>query len=63
MKGDGMLLFAEEKKYYTTWPFGRMDSIEDVIVPDSNGENEDYILYLGNYELHIQNGKKWLLMR
>ena len=63
MKSDGMLLFAEEEKYYTTWPFGRMDGIKDVILPDFNGESEDYILYLGNYELHIQNGRKWLLMR
>jgi hypothetical protein len=56
----GLWLYPYESCVYTTWPFGRDDAVENVIFPDFNGEKQEYIFRFGNYELHIQNGKKTL---
>ena len=63
MQADGLRLFDIQNMYFTTWPFGKIDGIEDIIIPEFIEENTQYILHLGSYELHIQNGKKWLFVR
>lgn len=63
LKNDGMWLYTMQEQLFTTWPFGKMDDVENVIVPEFNGENTEYIFYFGNHELHIANGKKWLLIQ
>ena len=63
MHSDGILLFTIQDMYFTTWPLGKIDSVENVDTPDFIGENPEYILHLGTYELHIKNGKKWLQVR
>ena len=64
MTGKGFLLFATgevEMPTFTTWPFGKLNGVEDV--PATNVENRDgeYMLYLGNAVLHIKNGQKTLI--
>ena len=63
MQVDGLRLFDIQNMYFTTWPFGKIDGVEDIIIPEFIEENTQYILHLGSYELHIQNGKKWLFVR
>lgn len=63
MQADGLRLFDIQNMYFTTWPFGKIDGVEDIIIPEFIEENTQYILHLGSYELHIQNGKKWLFVR
>ena len=63
MQADGFRLFDIQNMYFTTWPFGKIDGVEDIIIPEFIEENTQYILHLGSYELHIQNGKKWLFVR
>ena len=63
MQADGLRLFDIQNMYFTTWPFGKIDGVEDIIIPEFIEENTEYILHLGSYELHIQNGKKWLFVR
>ena len=63
LKNDGMWLYTMQEQVFTTWPFGKMDDVENVIVPEFNGKNTEYIFYFGNHELHIANGKKWLLIQ
>ena len=63
MQADGFRLFDIQNMYFTTWPFGKIDGVEDIIIPEFIEENTEYILHLGSYELHIQNGKKWLFVR
>lgn len=63
MQTDGLLLFPAKKMYFTTWPFGKIDGVENIIIPEFIEENTEYILHLGSHELHIQNGKKWLRLQ
>ena len=63
MHADGVQLFTTQDMYFTTWPFGKIDSVENIEIPEFIGENPEYILHLGTYELHIKNGKKWLQVR
>jgi hypothetical protein len=63
MHSDGILLFTTQDMYFTTWPFGKIDSVENIEIPEFIGENPEYILHIGPYELHIKNGKKWLQVR
>ena len=63
MQADGFRLFDIQNMYFTTWPFGKIDGVEDIIILEFIEENTEYILHLGSYELHIQNGKKWLFVR
>ena len=63
MQANGLRLFDIQNMYFTTWPFGKIDGVEDIIIPEFIEENTQYILHLGSYELHIQNGKKWLFVR
>ncbi len=63
VKENGTCLFPVKKQFFTTWPFGKYDAIEDVILPDFIDENYHYIWHMGTYNLHIQNGKKYLLLR
>ena len=63
MQADGLQLFDIQNMYFTTWPFGKIDGVENIIIPEFIEGNTEYILHFGSYELHIQNGKKWLRMR
>jgi hypothetical protein len=63
MQTDGLRLFNIQDMYFTTWPFGKIDGVENIIIPEFIEENTKYILHMGSYELHIQNGKKWLFVR
>ena len=60
MQSDGLLLFPAHVATFTTWPFGRLDSVEDIY--DKHRENSvgDCIMHFGNYTLYIRNGRKYL---
>ena len=60
MESNGLLLFPAHVAIFTTWPFGRFDSVENIF--DKNTENRmgEYIMHFGNYTLHIRNGRKYL---
>ena len=46
---------------YTSWPFGKLYAVEDVMAPkDREGE---YVLHWGGYELHVKDGKKILYLK
>ena len=64
MTGKGFLLFpvGEAKRpQFTSWPFGKLNSVEDVPVPNVKSRDGEYMLYLGNAILHIKNGQKTLI--
>lgn len=60
MQSDGLLLFPAHMAVFTTWPFGRLDSVENIF--DNNSENRvgECVMHFGNYTLHIRNGRKYL---
>ena len=63
MTGRGFLLFATgnvEMTTFTTWPFGKLNSVEDVLANDK--KQGEYMMYLGNVILRVKNGKKMLMM-
>ena len=63
MTGRGFLLFATENvemTTFTTWPFGKLNSVEDVLANDK--KQGEYMMYLGNVILRVKNGKKMLMM-
>ena len=55
-------LFPVVCAQYTSWPFGKMYGVEDVMMPSSVG-NGVYVLDWGGCRLYIKDGKKWLLMQ
>ena len=63
MTGKGFLLFATgevEMPTFTTWPFGKLNSVDDVRVSDKT--QGEYLLHMGNAVLHIKNGQKTLIV-
>ena len=54
---NAMWLFPVVEKEYTSWPFGKFDELDDIIVPQASTSYR-----LGIYELHIKNGKKLLFI-
>ena len=63
MTGKGFLLFATgevEMPTFTTWPFGKLNSVDDVRVADKT--QGEYLLHMGNAVLHIKNGQKTLIV-
>lgn len=54
---NAMWLFPVVEKEYTSWPFGKFDELDDIIVPQASASYR-----LGIYELHIKNGKKLLFI-
>ena len=44
---------------YTSWPFGKLESVENILVPSTL--EGGYIFYFGRYRLYIKDGKKFLL--
>lgn len=62
MTKNGVLLFPAMKREFTSWPFGRLDGVEEVISPDFNVEKGTYVLRMGNWELRVVNGNKYLYL-
>ena len=63
MTGKGFLLFATgevEMPTFTTWPFGKLNSVDDVRVADKT--QGEYLLHMGNAVLYIKNGQKTLIV-
>lgn len=63
MKSDGFRLFSTEERTFTTWPFGKLDGVEDVVSSESSAQEGEYSMHLGNYTLHIRNGRKYLYLQ
>ena len=58
---DAFWLFPIVYPEYTSWPFGKLYAVEDVMAPkDREGE---YVLHWGGYELHVKDGKKILYLK
>ena len=56
---NALWLFPVVRAQYTSWPFGKMYGVEDVVMP-SPEEKGVYVLDWGGYKLYIKDGKKWL---
>lgn len=61
IKDNGFWLFNTEENTYTTWPFGKLDGVEDVFVP--NNRVGDYRMCFGPAVLEIKQGQKRLIVR
>ena len=55
-------LFPVVRAQYTSWPFGKMYGVEDIVMPSSE-DNGVHVLDWGKYKLYIKDGKKWLLLQ
>lgn len=58
MQKDGFLLFPATEIHFTSWPFGKLDGIKDVLYEEKQAT--EYTWRIGNYVLQIRNGKKYL---
>ena len=54
---DGLVLFPAVVLHYTSWPFGKGDGVENVLLQH---DGEDRFFRFGIYELHVKDGKKTL---
>ena len=63
MVEGGVLLFGTQEVVFTSWPFGKLDGVEDVFFPGFNGEKEVLLWQIGGYELWVKNGEKVLIVR
>lgn len=59
---DAIWLFPALYATHTSWPFGKLEGVENIISPDSIGKNAEYIMHFGAYELWINNGQKTLIL-
>lgn len=57
VKDNWLVLFPAVVLHYTSWPFGKGDSVENVMVQK---DGEDRVFRFGIYELHVKDGKKTL---
>ena len=57
VKKDCLILFPVVVLHYTSWPFGKGDGIENVLLQQ---DGEDRGFRFGIYELHVKDGKKTL---
>ena len=57
---DGMYLFPVLRSKYTSWPFGKYDSVEQIYRPDIS---DGILIRIGTHLLYIKNGKKYLLVQ
>lgn len=57
---DGIYLFPVLRSKYTSWPFGKYDSVEQIYRPDIS---DGMIIRIGSHLLYIKNGKKHLLIQ
>ena len=57
VKKDWLILFPVVVLHYTSWPFGKGDGIENVLMQQ---DGEDRVFRFGIYELHVKDGKKTL---
>ena len=58
--GNALWLFPVMFPQYTSWPFGKLESVDDILVPFTN--KGEYVIYFGRHRLYIKDGKKFLLM-
>ena len=58
--GNALWLFPVMFPQYTSWPFGKLESVDDILVPFIN--KGEYVIYFGRHRLYIKDGKKFLLM-
>ena len=63
MQKDGLILFPVEEVVLTSWPFGKLDGLEDVFMPNNPISVGEYTICFGNYLLRIRDGKKELIVR
>ena len=54
---DALVLFPAVVLHYTSWPFGKGDGVENVLLQH---DGEDRFFRFGIYELHVKDGKKIL---
>jgi hypothetical protein len=59
---DGLWLFPALYATHTSWPFGKLEGVENIISPDFNGKNAKCVMHFGAYELWINNGQKTLIL-
>ena len=52
-----LVLFPAVIIHYTSWPFGKGDGVENVLLQH---DGEDRVFRFGIYELHVKDGKKTL---
>lgn len=50
---NAMWLFPVVEKEYTSWPFGKFDAVDNILVPQADASYR-----FGIYEIHINNGQK-----
>lgn len=63
MSEGGFLLFPAQKRFFTSWPFGKMEEDDkEEEKPVINVNDYEYIMYIGNYPLHIKKGEKWIII-
>ncbi len=65
MLEGGFLLFPAQKRFFTSWPFGKTeeDDKKEEEKPVINVNDYEYIMYIGNYPLHIKKGEKWIVIK
>ena len=65
MLEGGFLLFPAQKRFFTSWPFGKTeeDDKKEEEKPLINVNDYEYIMYIGNYPLHIKKGEKWIVIK
>ena len=56
---DGFWLYPKIEKRYASWPFGKYDSVESIMHPESR---DDAVYQLGIYKIHIRDGKKMIYL-
>ena len=57
---DGLWLFPAQEVIHTSWPFGKFEGVEDVILPDFIGKKDGCVMRFGVYELWVKDGHKLL---
>lgn len=59
---DGIWIFPALYATHTSWPFGKLEGVENIVLPNLNGQNTKCVMYFGAYELRINNGQKTLII-
>jgi hypothetical protein len=62
MNEGGLLLFPYYPMRFTTWPFGKINGGESVLVGPEYNSAETYDFWFGNYVLRVSKGKKELII-
>ena len=62
MRNNGVILFPAKKILFTSWPFGKLDGVENIVILPNEMNSHEHIMYFGNYVLRIKNGEKQLIV-